>query len=314
MSKVLLVGDPHYACKQPRNRLDDILNTQIKKIEGLETLIVDNQVSDVLFLGDLFNSKGLDFKRFVSIASKLMEVKMQTGVRFHTIVGNHCMLNRDPESINYGPIGFLVNMGVFEPIRDEFDIDDVHFISGHYYVPVSALKPATEGFNVLLGHYFYNSGFAGGEDVNLLSTDIKRLNYDYIFLGHDHACYEPLKVHGTVVYRPGSLTRLSLSRDQMTRDEIFVYLMDTESKVVIPLSVPEVQPVNVVFNMDSKVLDSIGDNYIGLTDLELDFSDLLAGLEFNQNSDLMDILNDLNFDVVVKDRLMEYLRLGGLIS
>ena len=312
MSKVLCVGDPHFSCKQPRNRLDDILNTQVKKIESLGKLVIDNQVSDVLFLGDLFNSKGLDFKRFVSIASKLMEIKMQTGVRFHTICGNHDMLNRDPESINYGPIGFLVSMGVLEPIRDEFDIDDVHFISGHYYVPVSALKPATEEFNVLLGHYFYNSGFGGEEDVNLLSTDIKRLNYNYIFLGHDHAQYEPLKIHGTMLYRPGSLTRLSLSRDQIRRDHIYVYLMDTESKGVELLSVPEIQPVNVVFNMDQKVIDSIGDNHIGLADLEIDFSDLLSGLEFNQTSDLMNILNELNFDEEVKNRLLEYLRLGGL--
>ena len=312
MSKVLCVGDPHFSCKQPRNRLDDILNTQVKKIESLGKLVIDNQVSDVLFLGDLFNSKGLDFKRFVSIASKLMEIKMQTGVRFHTICGNHDMLNRDPESINYGPIGFLVSMGVLEPIRDEFDIDDVHFISGHYYVPVGALKPATKGFNVLLGHYFYNSGFGGEEDVNLLSTDIKRLNYNYIFLGHDHAQYEPLKIHGTMLYRPGSLTRLSLSRDQIRRDHIYVYLMDTDSKGVELLSVPEIQPVNVVFNMDQKVIDSIGDNHIGLADLEIDFSDLLSGLEFNQTSDLMNILNELNFDEEVKNRLLEYLRLGGL--
>lgn len=313
MGKILIVGDTHFACKQPRNRLDDILATQIHKLDGLKTLVTENKVSDVLFLGDLFNSKGLDFKRFVSIASKLMEIKMQTGVKLHTIVGNHDILNRDATSIKYGPIGFLVSMGVLEPIRDEFDIEDIHFTCGHYYVPISNLKTVTGGFNVLLGHYFYNSGFGSDEDVNLLSTDIKRLNYDYIFLGHDHAYYDPVKVHNTYLFRPGSLTRLATSKDQLSREEIIVYTLDSTTHDVGILKLPEVQPVNVVFNLDQKVIEQIKDAHTSLVDLEVDFSELLAGLEFNQTSDLMNILNELNFDEDVKTRLLEYLRLGGLV-
>ena len=311
MSKVLIVGDTHFQNRIPISRKDDYPNTLINKLKGLGELIEKYQVSDCIFLGDLFNTKNLDLAYFTSVFNTFKQIKDKTHVKFYTIVGNHDLLYRNRELLVSSPITLLTITNVFEQTKelDTLNIGGVDFTFADYTLPVDQISDATSDDSVFIGHYFFDNGW-GDTSHTLTHALCKKLGYKFYFLGHDHTPYEPL-IKGYQIHRPGSFSRGTSESCQVKRDNIQVCLFDTNFKAVSYLDLPNVLSSKAVYRDDlliNKALDT------SLSSLSEDFSVFLDAFKYDGTEDILNTLDKLQIDPQVKELLLKYLRLGGLIS
>ena len=309
MGNILFVGDTHFSNKIPISRKDDYPNTLISKLRSLGTLVKDNGVSDVIFLGDLFNTKGLDLSYFTRVLKEFLNIKMMTGVNFYTVVGNHDLLYRNRELLDASPISMLRLVGAFEDVV-ETTIQGFTFRFCDFTTSVDDIPKASSKNEFLIGHYFFEDGFDDKEHT--LTCDLcESLGYKYYVLGHDHTPYDPLVKSKFSVYRPGSFSRGTSQTAQVHRESINVLLFNTATSKFSLLDIPDVLSIKDVFKEQvllNKVLDT------SLQSLDVDFSDFLDNFKFDSSDSILETLQDMNLSEDVYELLLKYLRLGGLIS
>ena len=311
MSKVLIIGDTHFSNRCPISRKDDYPNTLIAKLLGVKGLIKVNNVSDVIFLGDLFNTKGLDLSYFTLVYNVFKEIKEETKCKLYTIVGNHDLLYRNRELLSSSPITLLTVSGLFEQTRelDVLNIGGLDFTFTDYSLPVDQICDAKSPNSVLIGHYFFENGW-GDTSHTLTSAMCKKLGYKFYFLGHDHTPYEPF-IKGFQVHRPGSFSRGTSQSCQVRRDNIQVCLLDTDSLNVSYIDVPNVLKSKAVYRDDLLIAKELDNS---LSSLDADFTKFLEAFKYDGTEDIINTLEHLEVDQEVKEILLKYLKLGGLIS
>lgn len=309
MGNILFVGDTHFSSKIPISRKDDYPNTLISKLRSLGTLIKDNNVSDVIFLGDLFNTKNLDLNYFTRVLKEFLNIKMTTDVKFYTIIGNHDLLYRNRELLDASPISMLRLVGAFEDVS-ETRINGYTFRFCDFTTNVTDIPKATVNNEFLIGHYFFEDGFNDVEHT--LTLDLcKSLGYKYYVLGHDHTPYEPVVKDTFTVYRPGSFSRGTSQTAQVHRESVDVLLFNTDTCKFSLLGIPGVLSIKDAFKeqvLINKALDT------SLQSLDVDFTDFLDSFKFDSSQSVLETLQEMNLDDDVYQLLLKYLRLGGLIS
>lgn len=309
MGNILFVGDTHFSNRIPISRKDDYPNTLITKLRSLGSLIQPNDVTDVIFLGDLFNTKNLDLAYFTRVLEEFLKIKSTTGVNLYTVIGNHDLLYRNRELLDSTPISMLRLIGVFEDV-EEIKLGDYTFRFCDFTTDVFSIPKASVNNEFLIGHYFYENGF---NDVEHTLTDelCTSLGYKYYVLGHDHTPYDPVINGSYSVYRPGSFSRGTSQTAQVHRESVDVLLFNTTTSKFTSLSIPGVYSIKDVFKEEvllSKTLDT------SLKSLDIDFKEFLNSFKFDSSQSLIDTLNEMNLDEDVYNLLIKYLRLGGLIS
>lgn len=312
MSKVLIVGDTHFSSRTPVSRKDNYPETLLNKLRSVGILIKERNVSACIFLGDLFNTKNLDLAYFTKVYQVFKNIKDDTGVKFYTVVGNHDLLYRSRELLTASPILLLQLSKVFEPLN-EFDTKEIgglDFTFADYSLPVFGLYNAASANSVLIGHYFFLNGW--NDEEHTLTPDLcKDLGYKFYFLGHDHTPYEPYVKDGYVVHRPGSFARGTSMSCQVRRNDIEVCLFDTETLAVDYIKLPNVLNSSDVYRDDLLIAKELDHS---LSSLDEDFTQFLDAFKYDGSEDIKNTLDSLDIDSDVKELLLKYLRLGGLIS
>lgn len=309
MGNILFIGDTHFSNRIPISRKDDYPNTLISKLRSVSTLIKDNDVSDVIFLGDLFNTKGLDLSYFTRVLKEFLNIKMLSGVNFYTVVGNHDLLYRNRELLDASPISMLRLVGAFEDV-EEAVIQGFTFRFCDFTTDVNNIPKASTKNEFFIGHYFFEDGFSDTEHT--LTLDLcKSLGYKYYVLGHDHTPYEPLVRSDFSVYRPGSFSRGTSQTSQLHRESVDVLVFNTSTSKFSSLVIPDVLGIKDVFKEQvllNKVLDT------SLQSLDVDFTDFLDNFKFDSSQSILETLQEMELSEDVYELLLKYLRLGGLIS
>jgi predicted phosphodiesterase len=309
VGNILFVGDTHFSNKIPISRKDDYPNTLISKLQSLGKLFEAYDVTDVIFLGDLFNTKGLDLGYFTRVLKEFLHIKALTGVRFYTVVGNHDLLYRNRELLDASPISMLRLVEAFEDVQ-ECDIQGYTFRFCDFTTSVTDIPKATTNNEFLIGHYFFENGFNDVEHT--LTVDLcKSLGYKYYVLGHDHTPYEPVFKNGFCVYRPGSFSRGTSQTAQIKRETVDVLLFDTAKCSFSLIAIPDVLSVKDAFK-EQVLIDKVLDT--SLKSLNVDFTEFLDNFKFDSSQSVLTTLQDMNLDDDVYQLLIKYLRLGGLIS
>ena len=309
MGNILFIGDTHFSNKIPISRKDDYPSTLISKLRSVASLIESNDVSDIIFLGDLFNTKGLDLGYFTRVLKEFLNIKMLTGVNFYTVIGNHDLLYRNRELLDASPISMLRMVGAFEN-ADETVIQGYTFRFCDFTTEVNDIPKATVKDEFLIGHYFFEDGFNDVEHT--LTVDLcKSLGYKYYVLGHDHTPYDPVVRSDFSVYRPGSFSRGTSQTSQLHRESVDVLLFNTSTSKFSSIAIPGVLGIKDVFKEQvllNKVLDT------SLQSLNVDFTDFLDNFKFDSSQSILETLQDMKLSEDVYELLLKYLRLGGLIS
>lgn len=296
--KVMVVSDVHLSPRTPSSRKDDYSESILNKVKGLSKLGKDLGVSDIIFLGDLFNTKHMTLPYFIKCFQVFKD--LQEDFKLHLIVGNHDIYYNNDATMEDSPIQLLLDSGVFT--NDTFSLGKTTFHLFNYTTPVQEV-PKVENkdtFNILVGHYFYNLGF---DDVeHTITKDLaEELGYDSYLLGHDHTVYDEVKQKTYIVHRPGSLTRTSSSIGQVVRDEIDVLVVDTETTKISYHSIYDVVPSKDVFkesNLISKVT---------MHDIDESLKELLSSLDFDNSSDIIETLESIDMSDEVSEVVYSYL-------
>lgn len=308
MSKVCIVGDTHFSPKQPVSRKDNYPETLLNKLDNLLELCKDNNVEDVIFLGDLINANQMTMEYFIILFKHFMEFK-KNNIRLHSIIGNHDVQHGNEDFLDKSPIVLLFKSNLFN--NNSFVIGNKVFTLQNFYNTTDTIEPVNDDkVNILIGHYFYLNGF--NDKYHTLSPEeCKSLGYDYYFLGHDHTPYEPLKINGYEVHRPGSFSRATSETCQVSRDNIQVCLFDTNTLEVEYKNIPNVLSSKDVYK-ETKLISKLTDKDEIDTTLSEDINNLINDLSFNFSSDIYLVLDEMNLEEEVKESVIKYLEEEGI--
>lgn len=216
--KIAIVGDPHISTGF-RARVDDYLKTVLGKIEQIA-----EENDKVIFLGDVFDASSMSIFVFNTVYKVFKEYPQ----KFHTILGNHDLFHRNLKSLNRTTIGSLQLTDVLNIHTKEFELGGLTFVPVLTDTPPDDI-PYDDGTAVLLGHKYFEMLVCPEESLE--TEDIQRLNYKWVFLGHDHVPYEPKRIGNSILYRPGSLTRTTVDLYNKDRN-IRYYQIDTTEDTV----------------------------------------------------------------------------------
>ena len=252
--KLAIVGDPHVIDLKPRCRKDNYFDVVLGKIE---TVLTENDI--VIFLGDIFSHPTVPFLHLNRIIELFAKYRHKQII---SIVGNHDVYSYNIGSLPKTTLGLLDTIGLVDVKTAGFDAGGLHF----EVVPLSmdlSLLPVDTNKSVLLGHCFFENNL--DPKYSITEADILRLNYRYIFLGHDHSPYETKKIGESYLIRPGSLTRYEADPYNLKRIpgyiQINLNLGGMEYKYL------DVTPAESIFHEDF-LRGKVNDKPIDILDLE----------------------------------------------
>lgn len=247
MIKIAVVVDPHLVERNPRCRKGNFLEDAIKK---LEYLAENNDY--VLILGDLFHicSNSTWFFNVVYTLFKKYKGK------FVAIPGNHDVFHRNLAALDKTTLGSLYYTDVLQLHTKEFELAGIHFVPVLVNSDINDIPVDRDNNKILIGHKFYNQEFS--PDESLFESDIRRLNYNTVFLGHDHKPYPEEFIGNSVLIRMGSLTRIDTQVYNKDREIKYYQIVtdgsgsiDYEEKVVPHKKIEEVYTEEAVALMNT---------------------------------------------------------------
>ena len=234
--KIAIVGDPHIQ-EYVRERSDNYLDTVLKKLE-----FVAKSADKVILLGDLFSRPTNSDYLFYRVYSLM---RRHEG-KFMSLIGNHDIINRNYNVINKTTIGSLAKTGVLKLLTEDFTLGGKEFVVSFCERDKKEIPVDEECKKILLGHNYYEMD----PSESFTREEIARLNYDLVFLGHDHQPHEDECIGGSILVRMGSLTRKDTSMYNKDRKPCFV-IYDTEVEEYHRVEIPGniAVPADRIFDM-----------------------------------------------------------------
>lgn len=290
--KIAIVGDVHLAERNPRCRKDNFLNSILKK---LDYIAKDND--KVIILGDLFHVHTNSTQLF-NLLFKFFSIKHKN--KFICIPGNHDLFHNNLMSLDRTTLGSLYYTGAIELKYKPFNIDNAEFVISLVNKDMENLLVDTDNEKILLGHNFYEMALSPKESFT--KDDIRKLNYRYVFLGHDHQPYEEEFVGNSILIRMGSLSRIDISKYNKDR-KIAYYQLDSETldyeKIIIP-----VQPISECYN--NEAFDRVNDSNVKRVLSFVEIGEALA--KFNKCSEGTNSLDKTLIKLGATEREREYIK------
>ena len=225
--RIAIVGDVHLMEKPPRHRKDNFLTAALDKLEYIASMN-----DKVIILGDLFHTSNNSSYLFNRVFASLNKFPN----KFLAIPGNHDIFHNNMNSLDRTTLGSLVQTGVIDLKTSGFDIDGTHFEVSMVMKDIEKIPVDENNTNILLGHnYFDMEEFAPKETFT--REELAKLNYNIVFLGHDHKPHEEEFIENSILIRMGSLTRID-NQDYNESRPIQYYRYDTSTNTYQTLKVP----------------------------------------------------------------------------
>ena len=236
--KIAIVGDPHIT-EYIRERTDDYLTAVLRKLE-----YIAERADRVILLGDVFDKPTNTDYLFYRVYSLM---RRHEG-KFMSLLGNHDIINRNYDVLNKTTIGSLAKTGVLQLLTEDFTLDGQDFVVSFCERDKREIPVDDTNEKILLGHNYYEMT----PEESFTRQDICKLNYNMVFLGHDHQPHGEEFIGSSILVRLGSLTRKDTSAYNKDR-KIQYALYDTEKKEYTIETLPETvaKKSEDVFNVDS---------------------------------------------------------------
>ena len=219
MSMIVFAGDLHLAEKNPISRLDDYPTTMLHKLET----ILNIPAYAYFFAGDFFHTPNISKEYLVRVIETL---KKHEDKDIYTIIGNHDVPFGKSDNISNSPLGILFATGLVKRLTTE--VIDGWVIMGCDYDQV-APTPNPDDKSILVAHKFYME-----YDEKEMITDDEADDFNYVFLGHDHTRHDKERN----IYRVGSVSRMTGSKENTERDSFSVLRFDTKTEEFEPKEFP----------------------------------------------------------------------------
>ena len=315
MVKVIWRTDIHVADKGPSTRKDDWLDMCLWKIGQVFDMADSVGADAVVDGGDFFDNKSPD-KNSHSMIRRVIEAhRGRTPVWAN--VGNHDCAFGDYTRLPRQPLSVLYESGVFRPLYDDHELvitkDGITVrvvgvpYHGHRYNldRISRVKKGKEDYLVMVCHMLASP--EGGQ--MFLSEDI--VSYDYLngqdpdvfCFGHWHRDQGIVTLpSGKTVVNVGSLTRGSLSEDNMDRIPCAVSLEFSREGFEARRMPLRVLPMDHIFDVEKKralqVRKSIDNTF---------FDDLRKSMVSEGGTSLRDVVLASSLPEKAKELAVSYL-------
>ena len=260
--KVAIVGDPHIT-EYIRERQDNYLQAVLRKLE-----YIAEKNDKVILLGDVFDKPTNSDYLFYRVYSLM---KRHEG-KFITILGNHDIIHHNYEQLNKTTIGSLAKTGVVKIAMNDFELGGLQFVVSLCKRDMKEVPVDETNTKILLGHNYFEMD----ETESFTKDELSELNYNLVFLGHDHKPYDDMYVGHSILVRMGSLTRKDTQEYNETREIKYVRL-DSKTGEYEYDYLPEdiAKPSSLVFYPDSfgrKKVQRVEINYAQISKLLEKFS------------------------------------------
>ena len=323
-----VVGDLHIDNRTPISRIDNIMETMDKKLHSILNSCKFHNVKYVFFEGDLINRVSMTFEALNLAIQVFMEFK-NCGIQLFSILGNHDIVRNSVDMLDKSPVQILFTMGLIthinleSPVRFFFKSESMLSWNG---LPIAKLTPVdyTEELvpadyrvrcNILLAHMFYDADPLIAEKAhNLLPEEISALNYDLIFLGHDHEYYSDVVVDKTRIIRSGSVLRGTSHNYNMTRVPQFSVVTFTridDGKAVFDVEQVEIEhlPYKDIASEYALTKKSGSDTLEGLQDILSGLADRLVSLKNDDGDRIYEIIkSDQSLDPECRSLILKYVQ------
>lgn len=317
----MIVGDLHADSKQPGGRIDDWPKTSLSKLINLGRLSIE-QEAQVIFLGDLFHTPRQESHSYMGELSKILTTKFYKIP--YSIVGNHDIQYNNMGWLDRSAIGELFLSGCLKHL-ERLELDKCIIYGASFFNPfwIKQTLPKTDKIQILIGH-FYHHTMGASELVGKkeMLEDSVMAQFKYTFLGHDHTPYEPYSYGDGMLYRPGSLGRISADAGNINRDTPNVYILEIDDNdgytSIWKEEVPNIKPIEEVFTFES-IQKHTDEAFSEIASFAKNFKKLLLGKKVDYR-ELMEqaFLENDNIDQSVRDNVRSIImstisQLGGQV-
>jgi DNA repair exonuclease SbcCD nuclease subunit len=319
MMHFIIRTDCHTAHTAPRSRRDDYEATCLNKLRQIGDLATQYNAVAVLDNGDFFHHKSPQ-RTPHSLIQKVTAIHRDTyPCPVYINPGNHDFSYAHLGTLQDQPLGVLLETGVFKLMSD------VTFTRGHQRVRVVGLpykiefsaqdfdiKKGEEDLLIVAAHTFASlqGGETFGRERAVSYLDIVDFDPDCYVFGHWHVDQGIQVVKNKPFFNLGSMTRGSLTQDEIKRTPRVGLLTFHEDNTVTTQAIPlKVAPATEIFDVkayeSSKLEESRMNAYLG--DLALAFQE-----QDNDPSDVKSVVQSSGYlPQEVKDRALYYLEITG---
>lgn len=246
--KILMIGDLHIRMTAPRSRIDNFKNTLQHKFNLLRNIVIDNDIELVLTTGDVFDRAKVTNETLLLARELISQLK----VPVKTIIGNHDMISNSLENHERSSLAILDELTDNLEILDScnrfpsLSNPDVLVIPKHYGEDNFTHDITLDKFKMLVTHSMITEKETMFDSISVEEV-AKNSNYDFVLTGHNHLKFYH-ENHGTVVYNPGALLRLTSKKEDRER-EVEVGIFDTKTKK-LERKLLGAAPMDLVFNIE----------------------------------------------------------------
>lgn len=191
---ILLTADMHIRADVPKCRTDDFLVAQWDKLHQIDQIIRQHNIEYWLDAGDIFE------KAKPSLELVIKTMQHWPRLRCHAVAGNHDMPSHNFQRINESGFGVLLQAGRVEQLDGlnlviSRDNVEVHIYGASYKQPIPEPehKSSKRIRNVLILHdmiYKSRRDTLPNAPGTIASALLRRLGYDLISSGHNHAQFD----------------------------------------------------------------------------------------------------------------------------
>lgn len=236
--KFVYITDTHLKSRNPMSRKDNYYESIIQKFLEVRDYCNGNNIDFVVHGGDLFDIP----KPSLTVVSDICDIINSFDCPFYVVPGNHDIYGYNLATLPQTMLGFLVRLGIVQllttfnsPItitREGLTLN----LYGYEFTPnvrqlnfMVEQKPNT--VNIGIAHNMIVPEKLS-YDIDHISYDELETNLDLILLGHYHIASEVYKKGNTIIYNPGSVSRVDASIEMLNHNPSFVVVtVDNDGKI-----------------------------------------------------------------------------------
>lgn len=258
--------DVHLSDRNPASRKDDWAETVFAKLVQVRSVAKKVQADAVLDGGDFFHTKSPS-RNTHQLVRRVADHHASYPCPVYCTPGNHDSVYGDYGFLGQQPLGVLYSTGVFRRLYDEHEVVfekdgiKVRVVGIPYHGTkydldrFSCIQKGDEDYLVCVAHVLASE--KGGtmfeqEDV-LKYGDLAEMAPDLFCLGHWHKDQGVQVVKGKRFVNIGSMTRGSLSQDDVERRPSVALFTFTPEDLRIQVLRLRVREIEEVFDLDARV-------------------------------------------------------------
>lgn len=297
VGKIWFVVDPHLYHITPSSRRDDYGQTCLSK---LRHVVGQVGLRDILvFSGDVFHQPHVADWFVIEVERILLPLKG----RVFTIYGNHDFPQSNKLKKDDCALTLLTVSGIIEHLEEPRDFGPVRLYGFDYDQSYSHPDPGV--FAVWVVHKFVDTAQGLSETEVLTAEEIAEYKPRVILAGHDHQVYPEAKIGGSLVIRPGSMTRGTKHNYNRVRD-VYMACIDVGGGGQISYHRIPAQSPEEIFIEESVVRERIERNLD-------DFIELLRRNRGKYKTNLGDLVAEMNLPEGVQAKLEVYLHQANIM-